>query len=265
MNALRRASAAWRWAVGLWLGELLIALVGAYGVRNHVAAAMDEYVIPDDHLLYALAELVHAHPQLTASILVSLVTTTLLGFVVWTLLAPLLLLRLGREGHARPRGAAALGAAWLASLGGAVATSAWHLALRIALVVIASQAVLALPGIVAVVLGVIVVLTLTCALDLSRVAVVVDGAPGTSPRTALDGFTALARAPLRTAAMMGLGALGWLVVLAGLVAVVRTGGAALPLMRACAALATFLGLVRLAVALDVPPWSRAARGPGDQA
>lgn len=249
-EALRRASAAWRWVVCIWLGEIVIAALGSYGIRSHVAAVMDEFVIPDDRLLYAIAELTHAHPELAIAIVVTLATSALLGFALWTLLAPLVILRL-----AAPLPAPALtglGGPWFGCLAGAVATSAWHLAIRLALVVVVGQAVASLPGVVALPIAILLVLVATCALDLSRVAVVVDGARGTSPRTALDGFAALVRDPWRAGLMVVLAAAQWLLVAVGLLVLLRTGGESLALMRACAAAATFFGVLRLAVAAGRP-------------
>ena len=253
MAALRRASGAWRWVLCIWLAELLTATLGGYGVRSHIAAVMDGFVLPDDHLLYGLVEFTHAHPQLVISIVVTLATSTLLGFLLWTVLAPLVLLRLGRHADAPAWTAAALGSAWLGSLGGAVATSAWHLGLRVVVVIIAGQAVASLPGSIGLPLVIVLVLASTCALDFSRVAVVTGGARGASPRTAIDGYAVALRRPLLVLAMAAVAGAQWLVVVAGLVAVLRTGGDALALMRACAAGATLLGFFRLALALSVRP------------
>jgi len=257
MNALRRASAAWRWVLCIWLGEVVIATFGAYGIRSHIATAMDGLAMPDDRLLYAVAEHTHAHPELVVAMVVTLATSALLGFVVWIVLAPLVLLRL-RAGAPAPA-VASLGSAWLGSIGGIIATSAWHLGLRVALVLGLAAVLGTLPPSIAVWIAFAVVLAATCALDFSRVAVVTGTARGGSPRTALDGFAALGRQPRRAAAMAGLAAGQWLLVVGGLVLLVRTGGESLALMRACAAAATFLGVFRLAVAIDAdaPP----SRGP----
>lgn len=252
MNALRRASAAWRWVLCLWLGEIVIATFGAYGIRSHVATAMDGLAMPDDRLLYAIAEHTHAHPELVVAMVVTLATSALLGFVLWIVLAPLVLLRL-RSGA--PPSIASLGTAWLGALGGTAATSAWHLGLRVALVLGLAGVLGTLPPAIAASIAFAVVLVATCALDFSRVAVVTGGARGGSPRTALDGFVAIRRQPRRAAAMAALAAGQWLLVLFGLVLLVRTGGESLAVMRACAAAATFLGVFRLAVAVDAdaPP------------
>jgi hypothetical protein len=257
MTALGRTSRAWRWVISIWLGELVIAAVAAYGIRSHVSAAMDEFVIPDDHRLYAMAEFAHAHPQLLVSMAIGLVTSALLGWVIWSVLAPLVLLRLsGTEA------AGELGRAWLGRLGPAIATSAWHLGIRVGAIVLGAQALAILPGLVAGLLLLVVVPLVTCALDLSRVAVVLEGAPGGAVRTALDGFARLIREPRRTAAMAGLAALQWVLVLAGLVVLVRSGAGALPVMRASAAAAAFFGVWRLALAAAAAPRaaSRAASG-----
>lgn len=243
MSALQRTSRAWRWVVAIWLGEVVIAAAAAYGIRSHIAAAMDEFVIPDDHRLYAIAELVHLHPQLVVSMGVGLVTSALLGFVVWTVLAPLVLLRLsGIEG------AGDLGRAWLGRLGPALATSAWHLGMRVGAIVLGAQLLAALPAMAGVIVLLLVVPLVTCALDLSRVAVVLEGAKGGAVRTALDGYARLVREPRRTAAMAGLALLQWVLVLVGLAVLVRSGPGGLPVMRASAAAATFFGLWRLALA-----------------
>ena len=246
MSALARASRAWRWVVVIWLGELAIAAASAFGIRSHVAAAMDEFVIPDDHRLYAIAEFLHLPPQLVVSMAVGLVTSALLGWVIWTLLAPLVLLRLsGIEG------AADLGRAWLGRFGPAIATSAWHLAMRVGAIVLGAQLVAALPGIAAAIVLLLAVPFITCALDLSRVAVVLEGAKGGAVRTALDGYARLVRTPRRTAAMAGLALLQWVLVLAGFIVLVRSGPGGpgtLAVMRASAAAAAFFGIWRLALA-----------------
>lgn len=253
MTALARTSAMCRWVLCLWLGELLVAALAAYAIRSHIAAAMDEFAVPDGHVLYAIAEFAGAHPELLVSILVALGLSTVLGFVVWTLLAPLVLLRLGGASRPAAIDAPSLGAAWLGAIVPATATSAWHLAIRVGLVIVVGQSVVSLPPAIGAPVAIVVGLLATCALDHSRVAVVLEGARGANPRVALDGFARLLSYRGPSAVMVLLAAVQWLLVLAGLVAVVRTGGAALSVMRACAAAATFCGVFRLAVATGVRP------------
>lgn len=242
-KAWRIAAAAWPWMLAICFGELLIAAVAAYPIRSHVAAALPEHALPDDHLLYALAELASVHPQIGIAVVLSLVLSTFIGGVVWMLFAPLLLLRLDRTDETAP-----LGAHWLARLPGACATTGWHLGMRIGFVFVASSGLAALPPIVAAVLAFIVLLVATVALDLSRVAVVLDGAAGGSPRVAIEGFRRIAQHWRAASVMTAIAAAQWGLALVAIIVVVRTGGAGLSVARATAAAATCLGVFRLAIA-----------------
>lgn len=243
MKAWRIAAAAWPWMVGICVGELLLAAFATSAVRSHVAAAMGDHAIPDDHVLYALAELASVHPQLAVAIIMTLSISTLVGGVLWMLLAPLLLLRLDRTDDDTP-----LGGPWLLRLPGACATTAWHVGLRVAFVLIAGSGLAALPPMVAAGLGFVVLLVATVALDLSRVAVVLDGMGGGSPRVAIEGFRRMARHWRAASAMSAIAATQWVLAIVAIVVVVRTGGAGLAVARATAVAATCLGVFRLAIA-----------------
>lgn len=249
MNAWRTAAGAWPWMAAICVVELVIAAVTASTIRSHVASALTDHAIPDDHLLYAVAELSSLHPQLVTALLLALAISTAVGALLWTLLAPLLLLRLAR-GEDAP-----LGGAWIDRLPGAVATAAWHLGLRIAFVFVAGTGLAALPPLTAVILGFVVLLVATVALDLSRVAVVLDEAPGLSPRTAIDGFRRMAQHWRSASAMTAIAAVQWALAGVAIVVAVRTGGSGLAVARATAAAATCLGVFRLAIAAGT------ARGP----
>jgi hypothetical protein len=236
---------------GICVGELVIAAVTASTIRSHVTSVMTEHAIPDDHVLYAVAELSSLHPELATAIILALAISTAVGGALWTLLAPLLLLRLARGDDED----APLGEPWIRRLPGALATTAWHLGLRVAFVLVAGSGLAALPPVAAAVLGFVVILVATVALDLSRVAVVLDQAHGISPRSAIEGFRRMAPQWRAATAMAAIAAAQWALAIVAVVVAVRTGGAGLAVARATAAAATCLGVFRLAIAAGT------ARGP----
>jgi hypothetical protein len=249
MNAVRQVIRAWPLVIAIWLVEIAIAATAAFALRTHVAAALDDFVLPDHHVLYAAAELGSWHPQLLVAALVGVMLSGLLGLVVWSLVAPAVLLRL----HGGPQPAAQLGARWLTVLPGALATTAWHGGLRVLIVLVVGSTLGGVGG-PALPIALLVAWALaTCALDLSRVGVVVHDARGVHPGTALLGYLQAFKRPRVLAASLLLQLLAWGAAGLGVWALVQGGGNAIGATRACALLAVALGLVRHAVSLTAGP------------
>jgi hypothetical protein len=257
MNGARVVLAAWRWLLALWIGELAIAAFAGTAVRAQVAAALGEFALPDDHLMYAVAELVGFHPDVVVAIVIGVVGSAVLAVVVWTMLAPLVIARLA--GGARPAGE--LGAAWTRTLGGAIATSAWHLLLRAGLAFALVGSLSPLPPMLALAIAALATVVATAALDISRTQVVLHGGVGTSWRTAAWGYVHAVKRPRLLAVLAGAQLLQWACAAAGLALVVRSAGAAIGPARVLALLGTAIGLWRLhhvacAGAMPAPPPSR---------
>ncbi|MBX7083490.1 MAG: hypothetical protein K1X88_30055 [Nannocystaceae bacterium] len=260
MTALRTLAGAWRWVLALWLGEVAIAAAFAFALRTHVAAALSDFALPDDRLLYAAAEFAGAHPQLVSGAIVGLLLSGLLGGVVWAVLAPLVIARLA-DG---PQSAAALGGRWLGSLGGVIATTAWHALGRGLVLMGLASALAGMPGAVSAVALPLVWGLGTFALDLSRAQVVLHGARGTAPRTAAMAWLHAIKRPKLLALALALQAAQWLVLFAGLAAVVQGTGGAVAIVRSGALVAVALGSLRLLAAISAGPLPMAAE-PDDAA
>lgn len=249
MNALRQVIRAWPMVLAIWLVEIAIAATAAFALRTHVAAALDDFVLPDDHLLYAAAELGSWHPQLLVAAVVGVLLSGLLGLVLWSVVAPAVLLRL----HAGPQPASELGGRWLTVLPGALATTAWHGGLRVLIVLIVGSTLGGVAG-PALPIALLIAWALgTCALDLSRVGVVVHGARGVHPGTALLGYLQAFKRPRILVASLALQLLAWGCAGLGTWAIIHSGGTAVGATRACALLVVALGLVRHAVSLAAGP------------
>lgn len=247
---------AWRWVLALWLCELALAAATSASVRGQVAAAMGEFAAPDDHLMYAVSELVGTHPQTIVGIVLALAGSGLLAMIVWSVLAPAVILRLGRG----PIPATQLGGLWLGSLGGSIVTSLWHLLLRAGIAFALGGTIASLPSAVALAIAVVAIFGSTAALDISRTQVVLHGASGGSIRTALWGFVHAFKRPRLFGVLALLQALQWCCAFAGLAIAVRSGGQAIGWARVAALVATALGLLRLhhvasAGSMPTPPKS----------
>ena len=232
---------AWRWLLALWLAELALAATTRATVSGQVSAALGEFAAPDDHLMYAVSELVGTHPQTLVAIALALAGSGLLAMLVWSVLAPAVILRLGRGPIPAPQ----LGALWLGSLGGSVATSLWHLLLRAGIAFAAGGMIASLPSGLAFAIVVAAILLSTAALDISRTQVVLHGASGASIRTALWGFVHAIKRPRLFGVLALLQALQWACAVAGLAIAVRSGGEAIGWARVAALVGTALGLLRL--------------------
>lgn len=263
MRALRRVSG----AAGLVLTVVAVQLALSAGVgaavRAGVGAAMGEWtILADGHLIYGVFELLVEHPGQLAAARQLLAGSAVLALAVWTLLAAGILRRL--DG---PAPAAEVAAAAVRSFPGVLVVSLWHLIPRAVLLAAAGALTARLLraeawGLLGLALTVAVAGYANCALDLSRAAVVLHGAPRFHPRTALRGFLRAARRPGVLLPSMLLSAGQWLA-LAAIVAVAVAGLGtpwAIWLARALAILGVVLGLTRMAVAVEAGP-ERDAPGP----
>lgn len=247
MNALRTAWAAGPLVLALWAIELVVAAAAGGAMRAMAKLALQEFALPPDgRLLLAIAELGENDPALRAGLGASLVGSLVLGLVLWTLLAPLLVVWLhgGRDG---------IVVRWARSLGGAIATTLWHLALRLALLLVVGASVAALPRAVAAGSMLAVLLVCGAALDVARVQVVAHGAAGPSIRTALAAFVRVLERPRDLAVLAGLHLAQWALAGAVLAITLRTGGTAPWAARGLALAGTALAAIRLAVALGMGP------------
>jgi len=252
VSVLRTAWAAGPLVLALWAVELVVAAAAGGAVRAMTTMAMNEYALPPDgRLLLAIAELGEIDPALRAGLGASLVASLVLGLVLWTVLTPLLVVWM--QGTHDGTGRDGLVVRWARSLGGVVATTAWHLLLRVVLLVVLVTSLGPLPRSVAAGSVVLVVLVCGAALDVARVQVIVHGARGTSVRTALAAFVQLLRrpGPLAVLAVLHLGQ--WLLAGVVLAIALRTGGSAPWAARGVALAAVSLAAIRLAVALGMGP------------
>jgi hypothetical protein len=254
VSGVRAVMAAWRWVLALWIGELVIAVTSGTAVRAQVAAALGGFVLPDDHLMYAVAELVGFHPQILLAIILGILGSAAVATLAWCLLAPAVLLRLARG----PQPAAVLGGAWASRVAPALATTGWHLLLRAGVGFVLIGGVAPLPPTVALVILALALVVTTAALDISRSAVVLHGAAGSSIRTALWGYVHAAKHPRLLGALTGLQLLQWACGLVGLAIALRSGGDAIGWARLLALVGTAVGLLRLrhvacAGAMPTPP------------
>lgn len=261
MTSVRAVLGAWRWLVAIVLVELVLASAVGASVRGQVIGALADFALPDDHLMYAIAELVGFHPQIIVAILLAIAGGGVLVTVLWTLLAPAVLVRLARG----PLPAAETGGAWLGTLGGAIATTLWHLLLRAGLAFAIVGSVTPLPPVLAFAICAIAILVSTAALDVSRAQVVLHGAAGTSIRTALWGYVHAVKRPRLLATLATLQLLQWACAVVGLAIAVRTGGEAIGWARAAALVGTAIGLCRLhhvasAGSMPTPPKAGDAEG-----
>ncbi|HWB75076.1 MAG TPA: hypothetical protein VG755_08965 [Nannocystaceae bacterium] len=232
---------AWRWLLALWLCELALAATTRATVSAQVSAALGEFAAPDDHLMYAVSELVGTHPQTIVGIVLALAGSGLLAMLVWSVLAPAVLLRLAHGSMPMTQ----LGGLWLGSLGGSIATSLWHLLLRAGIAFALGGMLASLPAGLALAIVVAAILLSTAALDISRTQVVLHGAAGGSIRTALWGFVHATKRPRLFGVLALLQALQWACAIAGLAIAVRSGGEAIGWARVAALVGTALGLLRL--------------------
>jgi len=254
MSSLKRVTGAPGLVVVLWLVELTIAAFLGYSARNAVGAALGGYaVLYEGHLLFSIADLLIDHPAVAAQIASAAKGSAVLGAVLWTLLAGAIISRLAGVAGLEPLAAAS--ARWLP---GIVVTSLWHLLLRGILVGGLALGTAALPRMVSAPILALVVLVSTCALDISRVHVVLHGARRFHIRTAWMGFAQAIRNPVLLGKSAALSLCQWGCV--GAVFAVASFGlgtdGTLLLARPLALLSLVFGLWRIAVVVEAGPLAR---------
>ncbi len=250
-GALRRLFGAPGLVALVWLAQLAVALAVGSTVQRMGAAAVGPYTPPiDDHLLSRLIELTSDHPSIVAGLGLSLSITAVGSVLAWTLVVGLVI---GRLDGTTER--AALGATWLRTLPGVIATSLWHLLLRGVLLVVVAISIGALPGVAKVVALAIVTCVAALALDIARVHVVLHGERGVHPVTALWAFVAAGRTPrlLGAAVLLGLIQLGCAAAILHLGLVGLDGSSLLWAGRLLALVGVVVGLLRLTLVVLVGP------------
>lgn len=252
MSALRAVWSAGPLLLALWVVELVIAASAGGSVRAMARVAMQEFAAPPDgRILYALAELGELDPSLRAGLGAAILASVVIGLVMWTIAAPLVIVWIdGKRDDVIGR--------WARALLPSIAITLWHLALRIAILLAIAMSVGPLPRGIAAVVLVLAVAICGAALDVARVDVVAFGAPGTSVRTALGAFGTVLRRPRTLLPLALLHLLQW--GLAGVVLAItlRTGGGAPWAGRIVALVAVACAAVRWGVALRIGAGRREA-------
>ena len=254
MRALQRALGAPGLILTIFAFQLLLATTVSSSVRVSVGAALGKYaVLADGHLLNHILELLIDHPAIAAGSAAMLAGSSMLGLVLWTLLAAGIIQRL----HS-PTSPSEVAAAAIRGLPGVIAMTLWQLVPRMILLAIAA----AISGWLMKAdtwgfLGVLPLVAMlgyvTCALDLARCNVVLHGARRLHVKTALDGFVQAARRPRVLLPSMVFSACQWACVVAILgIAIAGLGtGWAIWVARCLALLGIVFGLSRVAVAVAV--------------
>ena len=247
MSALRLAWSAGPLVLALWLVEIVVAACAGGSVRAMSRMVMQEFALPPDgRLLYGLAEIGELDPSLRAGVGAALIASTVIGLVVWAVASPLLIAWLqGPREDVTVR--------WAKTIVPTIATTAWHVLLRIAVLFAVGTTTSSLPRWVGGCAMVVAIAICGAALDVARVQVVAFGAPGTALRTALSAFTAILRRPRVLAALAGMHLLQWAVAGVVLAITLRSGGALPWAGRGLALVGTGLAAVRLAIALRMGP------------
>lgn len=233
--------------------QLLAALVLGSGVRAAVGSSLAPYsVVTDGHLLGSVFELFAEHPGLPAGFEQVAVGSSIIGLVLWILLAAPVIRRL-RARTPAPR-LAALAVSSLPAIG---VTTLWHLAFRLVLLVVLGMSTAGLMqhgswGLLGVVTMAVALAFCTCALDLARCRVVLRDADGFHYSTALHAFREAVRRPAVLVPSVLLSFAQWACVAGALVAAITLAGAdgTIWLVRGLAILGVVLGLTRLSVAVD---------------
>lgn len=244
LGGLRRLVQAPVLWIATWVLVVTVAGVAGVRIRAVVATALHPFDALDlDRVVFATIDALRDHPGIGAEVLVSLITSGVVGALTWTVLSPLLITRLGGK-----RPLAELGARALSKLPPVVVQSLWHLVLR-ALLVLA--VVLSLPASTLWLALPLAWLLAGVALDATRVAVVEHDAASWHPRTAWRGLVRAVRRPglLLPCMLLGLAQLGITAAILWL-ALSGYGAASLWPARALALVSVGLGLWRIGTVVE---------------
>lgn len=255
LGGFRRVLSAPGWLLAIAAANLLLAW--ALGATTHAAldSTTGRWSVVENEIVYGFMEILPDQGGLLLVLRQTLGGTAILGFLFWTLLAGGVLFRLKEEAPVSRVVSRAI-----RSVPTVVVISLWHLLLRAVLigVVVGIGALLDRLGgaswIVSL-LGVLVFLYSTCALDLSRAHGVLHGARRFHPGTALRGFTEALRRPAILVTSMLLSLLRWAAVLAILWLSVDglSAGHSPWLSRMLWVVALVCGLARMGVAVEAGP------------
>lgn len=253
LRALRRVAGAPFLVLGVVLFHLGTSKLISSTFRATVAGNLSPYSIPDGQsLLYALLEQFMDHPGILAGLRQQLMFAGLLSLLLWTALAGGIFHRLARREHFER-----MAIHTVRFLPGMFAVTLWHLIPRLVLLGLAGALTRRLMdhnpwGWLAAFITLLLLFYCTCALDLARASIVLNGARPFAWQTAWRGFTRAARRPsvLIASLMFSLGQ--WITVLA--LVYVAIAGFAEGLGVWPARLLSVLGIVcslgRMAVAVD---------------
>lgn len=214
ISGFRRVVSAPGWIVALAAANLLFAKALGASVTSALSTVMGRWSIAEGEILYALLEILPDQSGLLTLVRQSLLASTVIGLLFWTLVAGGILARLKE-----PMPVSRVVGKATRSLPTVLVVTLWHLLFRgILLGVVGGIGALLgrldAASWIAPVLGVSVLLYATCALDLARVHAVLHGARRFHPATALAGFTEAAQRPAVLLASMTLGLVRWVAVLA---------------------------------------------------
>lgn len=253
MNAWRRVArapglialiAVLQLALAAWLGS---------GVRAAVGASLGPFsLLSEGHLLFAVVELFSSHPGILASYRTALIGSSVFALLLWTVLAPAIILRL-RAANPPAR----IAATALRGLPAVVVTTLWCLLPRGLLLAAAGFATARLMpmghwGLAGLAVTFIVLAYTTCALDLARCGVMLRGARRFHVATAIGAYREAWRRPSVLLPSMLLSLARWGCVAAMLALAIDQAGAPWTIwtVRSLAIVNVVLGVGRVAVAVE---------------
>ena len=255
LGGFRRVLSAPGWVLAIAAANLLLAWCLGATTRAAFDSVTGRWSVVEGEIVYGLMEILPEQSGLLLVIRQSLAGTTVLGFLFWTLLAGGVLYRLKEEAPiSRVLSRAVRSVPTVAVI------SFWHLLLRLILVAAAVGIGVGLDKLgaaawIAPLLGGLIFLFSTCALDLARAHGVLHGARRFHPATALGGFAEALRRPGVLIASMLLGLRRWCAVLAILwlsIDGLSAGHGPWP-ARGLWVVALLCGLARMGVAVEAGP------------
>ncbi|MEM7153077.1 MAG: hypothetical protein AAF799_09545 [Myxococcota bacterium] len=247
IGGLRRTLGAPGWWLGGWLWMAAVAGLIGWQIQMLTVAALKSFdALDTSRMLFGVVDVLRDHPAVGAGLATSAIASLVLGAITWTLLSPLLIVRL-----AGPRPWSELGGRALSGLLPVLVQSVWHLLLRALLMAIVVVSVMAAPPIVLWILGPLVWMLCGVAQDATRVAVVEHGAAPWSVRSTVQGLGRVVRRPgllipcllLSLGQVVIMGTILWMA-LAGLTTGSLWG------VRLLSALSVGLGLWRVATVVE---------------
>ena len=191
IGGLRRLLGAPGWWLAAWLWMAIVAGLIGWQVQLLTVATLQSFDVLDPaRRLFGVIDVLRDNPAIGAGLATSAIASVLLGAVTWTLLSPLLIVRLTGS---RPW--SELGSRALSGLAPVLVQSLWHLLMRALLMLLVVVSVISAPPIVLWILGPLVWFISGAAQDATRVAVVEHGAAPWHIRSAIQGLGRVLRRP----------------------------------------------------------------------